>query len=468
MKELPCPAVLRWCLTSLSLALAALAVAPGAASAATCTADTPSLPLNTPIEITYACAVTGTPKVTNQWPGWGTVTILTGKGETPVRVRYTPNPDLRGVDRFSWSDGEGTIAEQYVVVGAPLQLSCEGVTRLGQTPAPIVARDGQDQEILIRCNQIPGDALDIELTSPPAHGTVTVVDDSIGPGVLRYRSTPGYTGPDSVSIRVKSPVPGRTSPSFSIPITVKGPNRAPVCPPVPLTIVTVGTVKHFPNLCSDPDGDPLSYGLVVAPPRADAFFGPDLVLNYRPRPGWTGPDTIRVVVGDGFSTSGVDIPVEVRDAEAPPSSPPPPAAPPPVAPPPPASLPAPPDGFVPARGVDVGADAAVWGPVGGIRLGRRALPVIAAGCRVACTVSAQLRLYPNGRRPVALPPQRLQLAGGRREVVRMKLTGAARTALRGRKRVKAVLALAVQPDSGAPVRDTLDLRVGLPSTKRGR
>lgn len=462
--ELPCSAVKRHCLVSLALALAfaaaVLAVAPSAASAAQCPADTPSLPLNTSVDIPFDCAVTGTPTVTDP-PDLGTATVQSGSGR-PVIVRYVPHQDVRGIDRFGWSDGDETYAEQYVVVGAALKLTCDAVSRLYQQPGPFLAHDGQDLEILGRCsNRVYGDALSLEVTSPPAHGGATFVAENPGPGYLRYRPSPGYTGPDVLQARVVSPVPGRTSAAFEIAIAVKAPNRPPVCPPVALTIVQANGYQHFPSLCSDPDGDPLSYGLVRMPASGEAFFGPDLVMTYRPRLGWTGSDTVQVVVGDGFAETRVDVPVEVRGEEPPPVSPPP------VSPPPP-SLPAPPEGFVPARGADLGGDAVVWGPLGGIRLGRRALPVVAAGCRVACTVSARLRLFAKRHRRLALPAQTIELPAGRRRVVRMKLTGAALSALRDRKRARAELTLVVTPAGGATTRDTLDLRVGLPAAEPRR
>lgn len=164
------------------------------------------------------------------------------------------------------------------------------------------------------------------------------------------------------------------------------------------------------------------------------------------------------------SSSARGIPVEVRAVE--PAPPPADAEPRPTpAPAPVASSPPAPEGFVAARGVDLGPEATVWGPVGGVRLGRRALPVVAVGCRVACAVRARVRLVaPKRRSPVALRARSVELAAGGAGWCGCGCAGR-RGGQCGRARVRAVLSLG-RAGGGSPVADTLRLRVTLPGAKR--
>ncbi|HEY8583264.1 MAG TPA: Ig-like domain-containing protein, partial [Capillimicrobium sp.] len=436
---------------------------PGTAAAAGC-AGTPTTVLpGAWVTVSFSCVIKN-----NTWatvvtpPQHGTLT-LAWTAWNGAAFTYRADPAYRGTDSFTWEGAESGPVTHTLTVEAP-PLSCSGVTRPYGAAPPILARDGTDEDIGVVCsNRMGGDQLSLEVVAGPAHGTVTDTSVSSELG-LRYRSAPGYVGADSVTVRVKSPVAGRPSPAFEIPITVKGPNRAPVCAPVGMVYVPEATTKILTNLCSDPDGDPLAYGITRLTQLGLTSVGADGSVWYYAYPGARGTETIPVVVGDGFTETRLDVPVTAGEEEPPRAPVPPPVvAPPTVVPPPPPALPAPPDGFVPARGVSLGADAAVWGPLGGIRLGRANLPVFAAGCRHACTLRAQLRLYPVRRGPVALPAQTVRLDPGKRETVRMRLTAAARTAVRGRKRVKAVLSLELQGADGALVRDTLDLRVALPA-----
>lgn len=61
----------------------------------------------------------------------------------------------------------------------------------------------------------------------------------------------------------------------------------------------------------------------------------------------------------------------------------------------------------------------------------------------------------------------MRLAAGGRHVVRMRLTRAARAALRGRRLVPAVLSVELRPAAGGePVRDRIRLRVALSRPRR--
>ena len=68
----------------------------------------------------------------------------------------------------------------------------------------------------------------------------------------------------------------------------------------------------------DPEGDPLSYEICVAPEHGTAYVE-NGILYYTPDPGYNGPDTLTVCVKD---PSGAETPVEVTIEVTPMNDPP--------------------------------------------------------------------------------------------------------------------------------------------------
>lgn len=453
-------------LSLLASVVLAAAVAPSSASAA-CSYSTATVLPGTATSISASsCAVSGAPAIVTQ-PQHGSVSASYDQRTGIVGFYLHADSSYRGTDSFTWTgaaDGPQTFT---YTVEAP-QLQCTVGSRPYNAPPPFTVRAGTELLVNVTCsNRGDEQLLGLELTTP-AHGTATVVPDG-GTLVFAYRAAAGYSGPDCLSVRVTSRLAGRSSAPIEVPLTVQAANRPPVCaPPAVPTVVLPDKAAFWSGICSDPDGDPLSYGIRHTPGTWGqlgwvTITGDQIGWAYSTNVTQRGPYTLPFVVGDGFSEVPFDIVVDLRDTlegDKPPTTQPTPSNPNPPKPPRTPTLPAAPEGFVPARGVDLGSEVAVWGPVGGIRLGRRSLPIIAVGCRQACEVRAELFLLPKRRKPVALPARTLRLNAGKRAVATVRLTAAARNSVRGRKSVKALLVL-----QSGELRSELPLRVSLPPAK---
>ena len=122
-------------------------------------------------------------------PQFGTVTI---NGQTII---YTPNANFTGTDTFSYvvSDGQGgtTVGSVTITVNGP-----GGVTNRAPTAANDSATTAQGAavtiDILANDADPDGDALNITIDGPPAHGTATVNN-----GKVIYTPNADFAGTDS-------------------------------------------------------------------------------------------------------------------------------------------------------------------------------------------------------------------------------------------------------------------------------
>ncbi|WP_231582729.1 Calx-beta domain-containing protein [Pedobacter sp. BMA] len=138
-----------------------------------------------------------------------------------------------------------------------------------------------------------GNTLTFTVTTPPAHGTVTVNPD----GTYTYVPAKDYNGTDSFVVTV-SDGKGGTTP-VTINVTVTPVNDAPVA----TTPVNLTTNKNTPVsgaiTATDVDGDPLTYTAGTAPAHGTVVVNPDGTFTYTPANNYSGNDTFTVVVSDG-------------------------------------------------------------------------------------------------------------------------------------------------------------------------
>ncbi len=146
-----------------------------------------------------------------------------------VDVRYRPDRDYHGSDRFTYTacDGDGACATATATV------AIEGVN---DAPAPLADRHtltaGEIAMIDVRTNDadVDGDPLAVRIVLPPRQGSVSVVDD-----MIEYRAPRGFIGEDVISYSVTDP--GGLSGTASLSVTVLAappePDPAPTTLPPP-------------------------------------------------------------------------------------------------------------------------------------------------------------------------------------------------------------------------------------------
>ena len=217
---------------------------------------------------------------------------------------YTPVPDYHGSDSFmvTVTDGLGgstriTVPVEVTSVNDPVLTSDRtfSVTEETSVQGQIFASDGD------------GDALDYQLTSAPAHGSV-VVDAATG--LFVYTPNADYSGGDRFVVTI-SDGHGSTSTS-TITLDVLSIQDAPVSSDQILAtdedVALVGTI-----VSADADGDTLTYSLDRPPAHGTiALDSATGAFTYTPAADYHGSDDFTVVVRDpygNFTTSTITVAV---------------------------------------------------------------------------------------------------------------------------------------------------------------
>ncbi|MBU1048687.1 tandem-95 repeat protein [Candidatus Bipolaricaulota bacterium] len=225
-------------------------------------------------------------------------------------VTYTPDANFNGLDTFTYTitDGQGETATATVTVtvasvnDAPSAQDDSGSTTEGAALSIDVLQNDSDPD---------GDALTIQSSTQPVHGTVVNNGNS-----LAYTPNPGFSGVDTFEYTI-SDNSGETA-TASVTIAVAAVND----PPVALDdSVTTGedqtvTIQVLPN-DSDPDLDTLFVQSVTQPLHGTVVSNGTSII-YTPAPNYVGIDSFTYTVSDGNggrSTASVAINVlPVNDA----------------------------------------------------------------------------------------------------------------------------------------------------------
>ncbi|MEC0249586.1 Ig-like domain-containing protein, partial [Paenibacillus chitinolyticus] len=210
---------------------------------------------------------------------------------------YTPAPDFNGLDSFAIvvNDGSGGSAISNVTVT---------VTPVNDPP---VANDVSDRtaEDTPTSGQIiavdpDGDPLTYSLAAPPVSGTAIVNPD----GSYTYTPDADFNGTDSFTVLVSDGNGGTDTALVTIEVTPV--NDLPFAPPQNLS--TPEDTVLFGNIGAvDPDGDPLTYTVVVSPENGVFALNPDGTFSYEPGLNFNGTDTVAIRIDDGHGGSGISV-----------------------------------------------------------------------------------------------------------------------------------------------------------------
>ncbi|GBD44959.1 hypothetical protein HRbin40_02455 [bacterium HR40] len=221
-------------------------------------------------------------------PAHGTATFL-----APDRIRYRPPAGFSGIDRFTYTvgDGRGEVATGTVTV------------RVGTANQPPVVDDATlevttDTPALfapLACARDPdGDPLRLEALSVPAHGRLVVNADR----TLTYTPRAGFVGEDSFAFTVSDSRGGLAT--GTVRVTVNRPNLPPVANDDALSTPQDTPLLFDPRLrASDPDGDPLRLTHFSLPRHGRLALEADGRLLYTPDAGFTGEDSFTFTLSDG-------------------------------------------------------------------------------------------------------------------------------------------------------------------------
>jgi subtilisin family serine protease len=157
---------------------------------------------------------------------------------------------------------------------------------------------GEDREtrIEVLVNDWNSTAAPLELVSltQPTNGTVRMDGDS-----LVYLPSTNYSGMDEFTYTMRDG--NGLSSEARVFLRVKPINDRPLAEDIDLTVRRNKSVD-LTYLGTDPEGDPLSYRIVIAPQHGELWNYPS-IGTYYPHKGYSGPDMFTYVANDGQSDS---------------------------------------------------------------------------------------------------------------------------------------------------------------------
>ena len=204
---------------------------------------------------------------------------------------YTPDTGFAGTDDFSFVAHDGELDSSPAIIRidvrnrAPVAESLERFTTRNSTVALQLSAVDPD-----------GDTL-VYRPATPSFGDLNAMEGG-GAGEYVYSPDIGFEGTD----RFTYVAGDGAATSNTATVTIRVANRAPVAQGATVE-VTSGEVLRTTLVGRDPDGDPLSFRITVAPSSGQVVEGPLPELEYRSDPGFTGIDEVGFVVSDGLQES---------------------------------------------------------------------------------------------------------------------------------------------------------------------
>jgi VCBS repeat-containing protein len=238
--------------------------------------------------------------------------ILIAQGSNGVAVvnadgsySYTPDPNFRGTDCFTFAATDGVVTSSYATV-------CVTVTSVDD--APVAANDAYATDEGVTLNvAAPGvlgndtdadeDALTAVLATGPASGDLTLNPD----GSFTYVPAEGFSG--EVTFTYQATDGTNASNVATVTITVTPINGTPVAvndeyvaaEDDELNVAAPGVLEND----TDPNGDPLTAILVSEPANGTLTFSGNGGFDYVPDNNFNGTDSFTYQVTDGVFTSAV-------------------------------------------------------------------------------------------------------------------------------------------------------------------
>jgi VCBS repeat-containing protein len=228
--------------------------------------------------------------------GHGTVTVDAGG-----TYRYVPAPNYNGADSFTYSVSDGQTTSTYTV-----SITVAAVNDLPVSTGTSVSVE-EDETVsgqLPPAFDVDGDTVSYGLAVQAGHGTATVNVD----GSYSYTPAAGYNGPDSFTFSVDD---GTATSTYLVSVTVGAVNDPPSGSNATITVAEDGLASGSLPLATDPDGDPLTYGLGIAPAHGAVAIAADGTYSYRPDANYNGTDTFTYTVSDGLDQSTYVVSVNV-------------------------------------------------------------------------------------------------------------------------------------------------------------
>ncbi|WP_246091879.1 cadherin-like domain-containing protein [Aliirhizobium smilacinae] len=155
-----------------------------------------------------------------------------------------------------------------------------------------------------------GDTLTYGLGAPAVHGMVTVNSD----GTYTYVPALNFNGTDTFTYTVSD---GRSISTYTITITVDPVNDPPSSSDTSISVTEGTSVSGNLPPATDPEGQPISYGLGNGPQHGTVTINPDGTYTYIPSVGYNGTDSFTFTISDGTNTATYTVAITVDPVEGP-------------------------------------------------------------------------------------------------------------------------------------------------------
>ena len=229
-------------------------------------------------------------------PGHGTATISAN------RIDYQAPAGFSGDATFTYtiSDGSLTSTAQVTVTvaNAPPVAADETISTAYGTPVQVI--------VLPDATDPNGDPLRVSGSTDPAHGTVVRNPD----GTFTYTPDAGFSGLDGFGYTIDDGHAGTDTATVTVTVAdgvaVARDDAATAVANVPWPIAVLA------NDDADPNGDPLTITVDVAPQHGTAVAEADGRITYRSAAGYLGADSFHYTLDDGLGgTTGATVTVGI-------------------------------------------------------------------------------------------------------------------------------------------------------------
>ncbi|HUE70455.1 MAG TPA: putative Ig domain-containing protein [Pirellulaceae bacterium] len=238
-----------------------------------------------------------------------------GMAVDPARgiVVWVPTADQAGTHEVTLrvQDGRGGVALQSFAVTASRANSTPVITSLPKGPA-VVALPWQYQ---VAAQDADGDVITFDLDESPAGMTIDAAT-----GLVTWTPAAGQVGDQHVAVRASDGRGASTTQSFDLPVVATAPNDPPTITSSPRGRVRIGDVYLYQTIASDPNGDPLTFSLPIAP--AGMTIDATGLVTWQPTAEQLGSHQVQVRVEDGrggFATQTWSVSVVTQTSNQPPS-----------------------------------------------------------------------------------------------------------------------------------------------------
>ncbi len=235
-------------------------------------------------------------------PDGGSLTYAEGTGPTNGSLTlnadgtftYDPDPNFSGSDSFTFTASDGAATSGPATYSITVDPANDGPTC--ENDSGTTAEDTQLADSVV-CTDPDGDSLTYAEGTGPTNGSLTLNAD----GTFTYDPDPNFSGSDSFTFTASD---GElTSDAATYSITVDSVNDGPTCENDSGT-TTEDTQLADSVVCTDPDGDSLTYAEGTGPTNGSLTLNADGTFTYDPDPNFSGSDSFTFTASDGAATSG--------------------------------------------------------------------------------------------------------------------------------------------------------------------